>query len=504
MLRRLLVNTSSNMVTLMVKLTITFIMTPVLVHNLGAYDYGLWEIIGSLVGYAGLLHFGIRPAISRYAAKLRAEGDEAGLRMVYACGIVFLGVVGATLATFFWLWGVWFPGTLAPEGEAEQRYTLLLLIVGAQILIIFPGHVAESYLEGFHKYYLKNNLTLFNSIVGAFVVYKNITPENGILLLAGVNAVGLSLKYILFFWILSRPSMGAVFFRLRFFCWAKLRELLYFGGKTFVSGLAGRVNTKSDALIIGAFLGPATVPLYSIPANLIMHMRGVGFTLAHAFMPLFSDLNARHDVSTARSYFLFGSKIVVAIILPMGVGLALVGAPFLEIWIGPEVSEYADVIVPLLAIYGLAPLLDPLGRGYLTALDEHGIVAKLMPIGAVLNVALSIILIHPFGLVGVALGSLIPSYLFWPIFLRKECRLLELSVWYYLKTVIGSALMASLVMMGAVMWYRANVDISTYLELLGAVALGAVVYAAVYSVLFVSRDERDFIMARIRPRMRRG
>src|SRR5690606_13289167 len=160
MIRTLLVNTGSNVLVMFVKLVITFIMTPVFVNNLGKYDYGLWEMIGAVIGYMGILDLGLRPAISRYAAMHKAENDTVALQSVYISALVFMALVGVLLFTFFFCWGVWFSDVLAPEGEPHKQYTLFLIIVGAYLLISFPGYVAESYLEGFQKYYLKNNITI--------------------------------------------------------------------------------------------------------------------------------------------------------------------------------------------------------------------------------------------------------------------------------------------------------------------------------------------------------
>src|SRR5690554_197791 len=129
-----------------VKLAITFIMTPVFVHNLGKYDYGLWVMIGAVIGYMGILDLGLRPAISRYAAKHLAEQDEVALQSVYVSAFAFMTIVGVLLFLFFFLWGIWFSGSLSPAGNSSQKYTLFLIIIGAYLFISFPGYVAESYL----------------------------------------------------------------------------------------------------------------------------------------------------------------------------------------------------------------------------------------------------------------------------------------------------------------------------------------------------------------------
>src|SRR5690606_1767911 len=98
--RRLFLNTGSNLLVMLLKLTITFIMTPILVTNLGSYAYGLWEMLGAIVGYMGLLDLGIKPAISRFAAKYKAEKGADNLRFLYSSAFLFMGVIGLLIMSF--------------------------------------------------------------------------------------------------------------------------------------------------------------------------------------------------------------------------------------------------------------------------------------------------------------------------------------------------------------------------------------------------------------------
>ncbi len=170
MKRRLFLNTASNMMTLFLKLAITFIMTPILIKNLGNYDYGIWEMVGAIVGYMGMLDLGIRPAISRFAARFIALNDEASQQKLFATAWFFLLGVGALIFCLLCIWGIFFSASMSPIGEPEQRYTLLLLLIGIQLLISFPAYTAESFMEAYQEYYLKNNITIINSIIGFFVI----------------------------------------------------------------------------------------------------------------------------------------------------------------------------------------------------------------------------------------------------------------------------------------------------------------------------------------------
>ncbi len=497
MVRTLFVNTGSNILLMFVKLIITFVMTPVFVHNLGKYDYGLWEMIGAVIGYMGILDLGLRPAISRYAAKHHAEDDPQALQSVYMSAIAFMAVVGVLLFVFFFLWAVWFSGSIAPEGSPHQKYTLFLIIIGAYLLISFPGYVAESYLEGFQKYYLKNNITIVNSVIGSILLYSFITPENGLILLAAINAVGLTIKYLLFIWILSRPAYGAIRAEIGNFSMRRLRELIVFGFKSFVQGIATRVENATDVLVIGMILGPAAVPFYSIPANLTHHIRGLGWTLTHAFMPLFSGLSAKAEDETIRNVFLVSSRYVVSIIFAMGTGALLLGVPFISIWLEPEFGEKARWLIVFLVFFTVLPFINPFASRYLTAINKHGIFARLTPLAALMNIGLSLVLVHPFGLEGVAFASVVPGLIFVPLYLRYTCRHLELSVWHYLRSSVLPALFPAGLMALLIIGIGEYLAYDSYAHILVGVTGSSLGWLLAFWLLVLNRQERHYVLSRL-------
>lgn len=497
MIRTLFVNTGSNVLVMIVKLVITFIMTPVFVHNLGKYDYGLWEMIGAVIGYMGILDLGLRPAISRYAAKHHAEQDSQALESVYMSAFAFMVMVGLLLFAFFLCWGIWFSGAIAPEGEPYQKYTLFLIIIGAHLLISFPGYVAESYLEGFQKYYLKNNITIINSIVGSTLLYLFITPENGLVLLAGINAIGISIKYLLFMWLLSRPAFGAIRARWRSYSWLRLKDLIVFGFKSFIQGIATRVENATDVLVIGLIMGPAMVPFYSIPANLTQHIRNLGWTLTHAFMPLFSGLSAKAENDTIRQVFLVSSRYVVSILLAMGTGALLLGVPFISIWLGPEFGEKAEWLIVFLVFFTVLPFINPFASRYLTAINKHGIFARLTPLSAILNIGLSLVLVHPFGLEGVAFASVVPGLIFVPLYLNYTCKHLELSVTEYLRVSVLPGFAPAGIMALILLGMGEFLAYDSYSDIVAGALLSSLSWLMAFWLLVLNRDERAYLNVRI-------
>lgn len=471
MMRRLAVNTASNVGTLFIKLSITFVMTPIFIKNLGHYDYGVWEMIGAFIGYMGILDLGIRPAVSRFAARHIAQNDQKQLTLLYATAWIYLFIVGLFISTILVCWGLFFPEILAENSTDTQRYTLLMLILGAQLFLVFPSYTVESYMEAYQEYYLKNNLTIINSIIGCIVVFIFINPANALILVAGVNAIGLIIKYMFytFYMQYKRPFLRI---RWKYFSFAKLKELFKFSIKTVIQGVSGRIENATDSLVIGAILGPATVPIYSVPAHLASYIRKISYNLTHVFMPYFSALHATNENEKIRRVYVFGSKLTIGCVLILSIGAVGLGEPFLYLWVGSEIASGAAPIIFLLVAFTVVPLINPYCSRYLTAIDRHGIFAKWSPVVALANLILSIILIYPLGIYGVALGSLIPSLIFQPFLLNYCCRHLGMKVSEYLKGAIMPMLLPAVLMTIILVVVRLNYVIDSYRMLL-SVATGA-------------------------------
>jgi len=451
-------------------------MTPVFVRNLGNYDYGIWVIMMAVLGYMGLLDMGMKPAISRFAANYLASNKSNRLQELYSTSFVFLALVGLTLCACFIVWAIFWPYLLSDKSESLFKYSLLLIIIGAQLLIVFPGYVAESFLEGFQKYYLKNNITIFNSIVGSVILYFTIEPGNALVLLAGVNAIGLSVKYFIYMFLLTRENLGGLKPVFSLATWSSFKKTAVFGVKSMIQGIASTIEMGTDTIVIGAFLGPAVVPFYAIPANVISYIRNFGWTLTHAFMPLFSEMHAKNNELKIQQLYLTASRYIVALLLPICVGATLVGGDFIGVWVGEQYQRDADTIILLLVVYMVLPFLNPLSTRYLTAIGKHGLLAKLYPVSASVNLIASIIFVQYWGIIGVAVGSVISVFLLFPIVLKSSCGYLGITVIRYLKGSVMPSILPTIAMWCAVYLFKQYQSLVDYAIISCAILIGAVIY----------------------------
>jgi len=494
---RLLKNTGSNVALLIVKLAVTFVMTPIIVRALGNYDYGIWEMVVAVVGYMGLLDLGFKPTISRYAAKFNAENDARQLQVLLSTAMSFLGLVGGAALIAFALAAALFPHVLAPDDGSTGRYAVFLLIIGLQLFAAFLGNIAESMLEGLQLYYVKNNVTIFNSLTGAVITYAFIHRFDALIFLALLNGIGTTSKFMTFYLLLKRARGDSLRITTRFRSMAFLKETLGFSLKSFVQGLATSVESNAAPLIIGTVLGPAVVVFYALPAALAKQVRSLMWTLTHAFMPLFSDLHARGQRERLSSVYIAASRMVVGVIAPAMVLIVLIGPDFIARWVGPEYGARAVHLLPFVVCTFLLPGLNPFSSRYLTATGQHGYLAKIGPASAIVSIATSIALVHRFDIEGVAAGAMLPVLASTFLIARYVCAQLGVSVTRYFREAVGSILLP-LGVMAAVAWQTERMlGASSYATMVAIAACSLGVYVLLALALAISRAERTAILARL-------
>src|SRR5947209_11199940 len=80
-------NVLMNWAAFLATIGIGFAMSPFLVARLGDSVYGVWVLVGSLVGYLGLLDFGITHSTVKYIAEYRALGAQKSINRLVTTSI---------------------------------------------------------------------------------------------------------------------------------------------------------------------------------------------------------------------------------------------------------------------------------------------------------------------------------------------------------------------------------------------------------------------------------
>jgi len=495
--QRLFANTIATALAQFGTLAIAFLLAPVLIRAFGEEAYGAYVLSTSVAAFLLLADFGLGPAVEKLLAERLATGrtSDAGalvstVTAAYAAVGVFVSLANLALA--------WAAGRVFHLGEAElglmQR---LLMVAAATALAWWPLSIGARALGGLQRYTLtaavSGGMAAANAIAAVWVVVAHRGPLELAIANAGVSLVAIAVQYALARRALARRGVTLSPPRRE-----ALRAVLAFSGPVFALQLAVQVlYHHTDRLLLGMFVGSVAVTLYEGPARLVallVQLAGFGNT---ALIPFASQLEATRRNDTLEALLLRGSRYVSAIVAPVAVVLAVLAKPLLVGWLGPA---FADSERPTILLTALQALLASLTVGHTIVVATGKLPGRLPVIMGIvgLNLVLSLVWVRPYGMTGVALGTVVASLIDYPLHLRYLSRHVGLHVGAFAREVV-LPVYPLLLLPAALAWAARVGGLTTSLAgTLLTFVMAVLLYWMAFLVLMVSRAERDGLIATAR------
>jgi O-antigen/teichoic acid export membrane protein len=274
---------------------------------------------------------------------------------------------------------------------------------------------------------------------------------------------------------------------------ATFRAIRGYSLDAFLAMIAGRVSFQTDALVIGLCLGAAPITYFAIAARLVEYAKSALRAVTTVLTPAVSSLEAHNDERGIRKVFLNSTRYALWLIVPIEVGVLLLGRPFLALWLG---EKYAELSYPTLAILA-GPLTLAVAQSVATRV-LYGVgklrwYARAMMFEAACNLILSLALAKPFGIEGVALGTSIPNFIMDIVIVVAVCRMLGVGMGTYLRRAFLGPCAAGMLL--AAGWWFTNA--AEYATNWGAwIVIGAVGTAGFATLAtFAEGHERIFRFA---------
>lgn len=488
---------SSNWALNALQVAVFMVITPYAVGALGRDGYGVWEVVVATAGPLQLLALGLPMATVRAVSAAVADGDDGAasravgvsLTLTLALGALAALAGAAVIAAFdtFVARGPAWSG-LSPDALRDARWALALLLanVAAGFALALPYAVYDAHHDFVARNLIKGGGLLIK--LAATVAFLAIRPD--VVALALVQ-VGVAVGEFTVAVALSRRRHPSVGFRPRLPRNGEARSLLSFSAFAFLLNMGALLAFKLDALVIGAQRPPEEAAIYGFGNKifdpLINLLLGIGMVL----MPLAAAAVRRGELDDLRETFLRWSKIASTVVLLMGVYLMVLGPEFLHAWLGeayaPESGRLLQVLMAsfflFLPVRGVAlPVLMGMGRA-------RGPGIGLLLMGAT-NLGLSLALIGPLGLLGVALGTAIPNVLFSATFAVAACRELGVRPSAWFGYCFGRPLVAAAAAGGALLVARAALAPAGFPALIAVGVTYTALFGAILLVVDVRRDPR--------------
>ncbi len=478
----------SNWVVTVVTIVAVYFLTPFTIHKLGDDGYGTWNLINAITGYLGLLALGVPMASVRYFAQHVAAGDERKLNeAIGSCAslYLFLGVIaviaGAGMYLFFTR-SYHIPANLNQDARVAFGLVVLLLSVG------FVALLPNGILAAHDDFVPRNIVRLWGVLLRVVLTFGLLALQASLTMLAIVQLACTVFDFTLC-WGLVRRRYPATRLRLADFDWKMARAIFAFSIYVLVLNAGARLSFETDSIVIGKFMDVRSIPYFTVANSFLIYLMEFLISIAAVVMPAATRLQTQGKREELREIFLKWSKIALTLTIAAGMFLIVMGPRFVAWWVDPSFEQPAGQVLQILMLSYLVFLpIRGVALPMLMGLGKAGLPTIGFLVAGLVNLALSIALVRPLGLAGVALGTAIPNVLFAAVVFVQACRELDVGVGTFFRYVVPRAVLGAVPALALLLWLKLGLDVRGLLALAAAGGAMLVVFVATL-VFFVYRND---------------
>lgn len=384
---------------------IGFLYVPILLHYIGTSEYGIYQLIGSLIAYFMVMDFGLSTTIIRFYTKYKALHDSIGMENILAISLRAYGIIALILCIigvgiYIFLADI-FSGSMTVIEIKEMKEIFLLLLFN--ICITLSTMIFRSVINAHEKFVFLKGMETIELVIQPMVIILVLLKYPSAFSVALVQTIlNMVLTVIRIYYCFAKLQV-----KIHFYYWNKelFKDFRKLALSIFAVTLIDQLFFKTNQVILGIISGTTAVAVYSIASLVYMNYMALSTAIAGVYLPHVTELVTKQESSKKLSalFIQIGrwQYYVLALVLT---GFIIFGKQFIQIWAGQGFSD-AYWITLLIIIPFTIDLIQNIGLTILQATNQYGFRAKVYFCIGVLNLCLAIPLGIKYGGIGCAIAT---------------------------------------------------------------------------------------------------
>lgn len=403
----------------------SLLYTPIMLRLLGQSEYGLYQLVHSVVAYLGLLSFGFSSSYIRFYSRFKAKNDQKEIArlngmfmsifLVISCVCILCGTVMLCNIE-----KVFSTGLTASEYPTAR---VLMALMVLNLALTFPNSVFDSYTTAHERFMYQRIIVILQYLLNPFITLPLLLMGYGSVAMVLV-ATGLTIAKLLMnmTYCLKKLNMQFIF---KGFQFSLLKEMWIFTFFIFINLIVDQINWSVDKFLLGRFAGTVAVAIYGVGGQLNTMYLQLSSSVSTVFIPKVNRIVAETDDNRQLTKLFTEVGRIQFMILALALsGFTFFGKSFIKLWAGSNYGVSYNIAL-LLMVPVTIPLIQNLGIEIQRAKNMHKARSIVYLVIAISNIFVSIPCIKRWGASGAAIGTALTLFLGNGLFMN----------WYYHKRI---------------------------------------------------------------------
>lgn len=416
--KKLLLNTSTSLIYQIISVVCGLIIPRIFIQYYGSAINGLVSSISQFLSFITLLELGVGAVVQSALYKPLAEKNASEISKIIVSAEKFFRRIAYIFAGYIFLLVLFYPMLVNDQFGWLFTATLIVVISISTFAQYYFGITYQMLLNADQRAYVQYSIQTIMLLLNALATL--------ILAILGANVV--FLKFISSVIFLLRPLFFTAYAQKYYHIDCTIEyegEPIKQKWNGLAQHLASVVLNGTDVVILTLFSTLENVSIYYVYHAVVNGVKTLITTVTNSVQATIGDMIARNEQETLDSFFAFFEWLVHTLVTLLFACTGLLILPFVEVYtasvsdVNYYLPEFAIVITVAQASYclRLPYSIVVLAAGHYKQTQSSAIIE------ASINIALSIVLVSKYGLIGVAIGTLVAMCyrtVYFAVYLQKN------------------------------------------------------------------------------------
>lgn len=328
----------------------------IVLQALGVDDYGIYGVIGGVVGMASFLNASMAGATSRFITFELGRGNSDKLRKIFSNALIihiFIAIIVAILAETVGLWFVNnkmnFPSDRMFAVNILYQFTIASMFVG------FTQVPYTAVIIAHEKMSIYAYFEIVNVILKLIIVYIILIVNTDCLILYAALTFGITIVNALIYRYYCVRHYEEAHLSLHIEK-NMIREMLTFSGFDLYGNMCVVAKSQGTPIILNMFFGVVANAAVSIATTITGAIGGLTTTVAQAFKPQIIKYYAKKDIVSMRKMLIRSVQFTLLAYSALAIPFCIKTDAILYLWLG-QVPMYSAEFVRLIVLSAMFEIM---------------------------------------------------------------------------------------------------------------------------------------------------
>lgn len=370
--KRIVKNTMALYVRMAITMSLGLVSSRYILKSLGVVDFGIYNVVGSIVTMFTFLNGSMAASVSRYLTFQLGKGDEKRLREVFATSMITHIALAALVVLLSETIGIWFlyNKMIIPNDRLTCAFWVLQMSILSSVFTIIsvPYNSLVIAHERMGTFAL---ITTLDSVLKFTVAVLLIHAPGDHLLLYAICIMGILIldRFAYQFYCIRhfKESRWHFFFEKKLF-----KEMFSFAGWSLSGNIAIMCLNTGSNMLLNTFFGPIVNTARGISQQVNGAISSFYCNFQMALMPQITKEYAKGELTEMHKLIGFGTRMSFLLLFIVALPIFIYAPFILELWLG-QIPKYS---VSFFRIIVLISLIGCMSRPLVISIHATGNIKK--------------------------------------------------------------------------------------------------------------------------------